>query len=467
MTGSAVIGGKYELVRQLGMGVLGSVWEAAERSSGAHVALKLMSCPSDALCERILDEARIAKDVSYPSLVAIVDVGEAQERQPYVAMELCLGETLADRLAREKKLGQKLVAEIGRNIAGALTTAHNARLVHGDLRPANIFLVGEPGTNEPIVKVLDLWMARSLGPEHADMLVVTAPGYRAPEQVASRQTPDVRSDLWTLGVLLFEMATGRSPYGEAKRRADVDEAILRAPIPRLSSLAPDLDPALDEIVSRCLERDRDKRIGSAMVVTHMLNAIAMPKTPAPQPVGASKLGSTSGARGRLLGSATEVVAQPEAPRGQLGTLVMAPEDPLPPIRATRDSGPASDPSAGPLGTMVMSPGSGPSLPSPRSEPSLLSHAAPSPPREQLATQVLAESFDLPTREPVAPRQAAHPHAQPHAPQPGLSTLMSARTPQATSPALPVGPTDAQRILIIAVVVSILVLVALVVVFVVL
>lgn len=462
MGAGGLIGGKYDLVRQLGTGVLGSVWEAEEPTAGARVALKLMSCPTDELCERILDEARLAQSVVFPSLVKILAVGEAREREPFVAMELLSGETLAERLAREGKLPPRLAAQIGRDIAGALSTAHAARLVHGDLRPANIFLAGEPGTPTPTVKVFDLWMARALGPEVAEAMGLDSPLYKSPEQLSGGKAPDVRSDLWSLGVLLFEMVAGKNPFGAGRRKpSEIAEAVATAPLEKLSALVPDVDAALEEIVSRCLERERDKRIGSTMVVTHMLDSIAEPSAKkAPAGKGSS---SSSGSSPVALASATELFVMP--PRGQLGTLVMDPGGP-PPSSGPLSPQPAA-PVSGPLGTMVMGPGSGPSvpLPGPRPEASGQS-SAPSPsPREQLATQVFPEGYEPSGSFSAAPGLATTPPPPngnaPHAPAPQLSTLTSARGRQLTETALhpsPSAATSGQRAIMIAVVVGAVLLV---------
>jgi serine/threonine protein kinase len=437
------IGGKYELVRQIGTGVLGGVWEAEGPGSAEHVAVKLMSCPTEELVGRILDEARNARDVAHPNLVKILDVGEMRASEPFVVMELLSGETLSDRLARERRLVPELAARIGREIALALTAAHGARLVHGDLKPSNVFLCGEPGTSEPMVKLLDLWVARCIDPELADTLGLSAPWYKSPEQIATRQSTDMRMDLWALGVVLFEMLAGQRPWGGAKETAI--EQIKAGAIPRISSIVSEIDPALEEMVARCLERERDKRIGSAMVFSHMLEVFAGPARSAAPRANATGAGAQEGGTPALLQS-------DPGPRGQLGTLVMdgPASEPIP-------SAPTpSAPFSGPLGTMVMGPGPQPPSPA-RHEP------RPPEPRAPELTQVMDDGETEPygktmQLDPI-PLQAIAPMA----PTPGRVTMVSPRAPSPTY--VEATPHESRTIVIAMLVAGVVVLIGLVVLFV--
>ncbi|MDI3288638.1 serine/threonine-protein kinase [Polyangium sp. 15x6] len=444
MSGGELIGDRYGLVRQIGTGALGAVWEAEDHTASRHVALKLLSIPNQEVGRRLGEEARAAQAAKHPTLVTILDVGETGGGEPFVAMELLSGETLADRLARERTLPPPLAAQIGRDIASALTIAHAARLVHGDLRPANVFLHGEPGTDAPIVKLLDLWVARAVPAVVAETLGLGSPSYRSPEQLAAPESFDVRTDLWSLGVVLFEMLAGQRPFEGG--RADITARITSGPVPRISQLASAVDPALEEIVARCMERERDKRIGSAMVVAHMLEVFAAAgRKPSLSPPAASAPGPAKIHDENTNGAAHAPVLEELPMRGQLGTLVMAesaPSGPAPLLRSSPASGsfPAPSSSAGPLGTLLMAPPSSSS--SPRAEESTRRPRAAyvPPPRashDSEPTQVYIEPSGV-FAPPPMPMAGAHivdepTEPPPTAPPPGAAapTLFSARQQQMT------------------------------------
>jgi len=447
------IGDRYGLVRQIGSGALGPVWEAEDTATGARVAVKVLSLPPREVGEKLAAEARAAQNASHATLVSILDVGTSRSGEPFVAMELLGGETLADRLARERSLVPHLAAQIGRDIALALTTAHAARLVHGDVRPANVFLQGDPGTEDPQVKLLDLWVARAIPAEVADSLGLSAPSYRSPEQLEAPELLDVRSDLWSLGVVLFEMLAGQRPFEGS--RTDVTSKITSGPVPRVTQYVSAVDPALEEIVARCMERERDKRIGSAMVVSHMLEVFAAAGRKAADEQRARELEEEEedGIATLHMDSSSAIM-----PRGQLGTLVMAESAPDLPL-------PSSSSKAGPLGTLVMSPGEPEPPPRRRLERPDLTPLPRDPEPTQVFVDETASGFGVPP--PMATAEA-HANRPPHA---AFATMQSARQPQMTvtemhpQPAAPAAGFDNGKVLAIAVGVAIVVLIGLFVVFV--
>ena len=264
--------GKFRLVREIGTGAMASVWEAVEESTSRRVAIKLMNNGTDDLRQRFFREARICESLSHRNIVDVYEVGETEQGQPFLVMQLLSGVTLAQLITQHGRLPAPIAAQIARDIAQALATAHGANIVHRDLKPANVFLHQETPEHGVVVKVLDFGVAKDLG--KTDALSTTpggllgSPGYMSPEQAQARRDVDARADIWALGVVLFEMLVGNRPF--QGRMASILTGILTQPIPRISVFMPDIDPGLDEIVAQCMERDRERRIASATLVSQRL-----------------------------------------------------------------------------------------------------------------------------------------------------------------------------------------------------
>ncbi len=274
----STVGKKYRLVRPIGAGTMGTVWAAEEIGSLRGVALKLLAKPTPELRQRFLREARLSARLSHPNIVRLLDVSETDEGEPFLVLELLSGESLDDMLKNKRRIEPVVAARIARDIANALEAAHQAKIVHRDLKPANVFLHHEPGAAEGsfVVKVLDFGIAKSLGSldeTQATMtgMVVGSPGYMSPEQLAQRGELDPRTDLWSLGVLLYELLAGVRPFMGPMQ--EVVRQVLIAPIPPLSSRVRDVPPELEDIVMRCLERDRDKRIATAAELMALLTPL--------------------------------------------------------------------------------------------------------------------------------------------------------------------------------------------------
>jgi tetratricopeptide (TPR) repeat protein len=244
--------GRFELVRELGRGGFGVVWEARDTELGRSVAFKAVraSGPGDAHRERLLREAEAAARLSHPNIVTIHDLGRT-EHGPYLVLELLRGVSLAERLAR----GPAPVAEavrVGVEVARALAHAHAMGVIHRDLKPGNVFLC-EDGR----VKVLDFGLARVFG---AAAAAGGTPGYMAPEQWR-REPEDERTDLFALGVLLHRLLAGALPFGEGRPEAPARPLEL-----------PDA-PALAGLVGRLLELEPAGRPRHAGEVASALVAI--------------------------------------------------------------------------------------------------------------------------------------------------------------------------------------------------
>jgi serine/threonine-protein kinase len=252
-----VIGDKYRLVRRLDEGGMGEVWVAHHTDLDVHLAVKLVRhelATADA-ARRLLEEARIVARLSHPAIVRVTDVGRTEARDPFIIMELLHGECLADRLYRSGPLDEIEAVRMLLPVADALAQAHESGVVHRDLKPDNIFLAEFSGSRlQP--KVIDFGIALSDREASARLTgagaVVGSPGYMAPEQARGLSDVDARCDVWSLCVVLYEVISGSTPFGDEGYNATLRAIVDREPVP-LTGLV-DCDPALWAIVRRGLRK---------------------------------------------------------------------------------------------------------------------------------------------------------------------------------------------------------------------
>ncbi|WP_151773504.1 protein kinase domain-containing protein [Streptomyces abyssomicinicus] len=293
-----VLADRYRLVRLLGQGGMGEVWEGRDEVLGRAVAVKVISVlagggsAADEARARFLREARITAALQHPHIVTVHDLGTATTAEgstPFLVMELLRGEGL-EAAVRRGPVGGADAARWGGQICEALAEAHAAGVMHRDIKPANLFV-----ETSGRVKVLDFGIARAADPAAADgrltrtgLLVGTA-AYMAPEQ--ARGHPEQASDLYAVGCVLFELRTGRLPFTAPDALGFLTAHLNDAP-PAPSSVAPDVSPAWDRLILRLLAKDPRARYGSAGELADALRELDGPPAaaapvPSPRPGGAS------------------------------------------------------------------------------------------------------------------------------------------------------------------------------------
>jgi serine/threonine protein kinase len=260
--------GQYRLLRPLGAGGMGIVYEAEDEWLHRRVALKILrtDLPAEQIArERFLREARAMAAIENDHVVTIYGVGEVGGR-PYMAMQLLTGESLESRLDRERILAAAEAARIGREVALGLAAAHVKGLVHRDIKPGNIWL--EAGTGR--VKLLDFGLALVRDSVHLTHsgLVIGTPAYMSPEQVRA-ELLDGRSDLFSLGVVLYLALTGERPFAGADALAIMRSLELHYPA-RVNVKRPDVPAALSNLVMELLAKDPKDRPASAALVAERL-----------------------------------------------------------------------------------------------------------------------------------------------------------------------------------------------------
>jgi serine/threonine protein kinase len=272
-----VLAGRYRLIRPIAKGGMAEVWEGRDEILSRPVAVKVLQphlATDSTFVERFRREAISAARLTHPGVVATFDTG-TDAGTAWIVMELIRGDTLRHLLNARGPMDPAMAIDVAGQIADALAHAHRAGLVHRDVKPANILLVEEDGS--PRAKVTDFGIAKATeGLGGLDLtrtgIVLGTPKYLSPEQVEGHE-PDARADLYSLGVVLFEMLTGRPPF---EGPTDMATAIahVRQDAPRVSSLRPGIPPGLDDVVAHLLAKDPAARIPSATALRAALNALS-------------------------------------------------------------------------------------------------------------------------------------------------------------------------------------------------
>jgi eukaryotic-like serine/threonine-protein kinase len=252
--------GRYEVVGELGRGAMGVVYKARDPQIDRLVALKTVSLQGqeperdEEFRQRFFVEAQAAGRLHHPGIVAIFDAGEDPEtHNPYIVLEYVAGESLSRMLSREKKLPPAKALRLAEEIATALDYAHEQGVVHRDIKPANILITEDGHAKIADLGIAKLNLAQFTLPGH----VLGTPAFMAPEQL-SGEGADGRSDLFSLGVILYAMVTGHSPFHGNSATTVCFKVVNREPVPA-SALDLDLPRALDAVISRAIAKDPNAR----------------------------------------------------------------------------------------------------------------------------------------------------------------------------------------------------------------
>ena len=273
-----VVAGRYELVRRIAAGGMAVVHEARHRWTHRHVALKIMS-PQDSrdagLRARFLREARTAARLTHPNVVAVLDMGEAEDGSLFIIYELLVGQSLAALREERGSMSAHEAFAMLSPVMEALSHAHELGIVHRDVKPANIVLAEAPGSSR-VPKLVDFGVAKELQSATLNRLtqsgmVVGTPYYMSPEQISGDVTLDGRADVWSMAVTLYEVTAGRRPFDGAGVPQLLGSILDGAPTP-LHEAVPGTPASLHEVLMRCFRTDRDERVGSMRELQQAIRA---------------------------------------------------------------------------------------------------------------------------------------------------------------------------------------------------
>ena len=270
-----IIGDKYKVIRQLGEGAMGEVYEAENTWTRRRVAIKVLRrdiAKNPGLIDRFLQEGRSTTMISHPNIIDVLDMGkDLRDGSLYMVQEFLTGIRLDQLLSKQKSLPLRDTLDIAIPIMGGLVEAHKRSVVHRDIKPENIILA-RSGQGKVIPKLIDFGISklRNENRRHTSPgMLMGTPQYMAPEQVRASDQIDERVDIWAVGTLLYEMLSGRCPF-EAKGLTDLFSKICGGRATPLSDVAPDVPRGLEAIIHEALQREADHRHASMQA---MLTAI--------------------------------------------------------------------------------------------------------------------------------------------------------------------------------------------------
>jgi len=333
--------GNYRILSLLGQGGMGAVYLAEHPEIGRKVAIKVLHNGFDRdtqVLGRFLNEARAANAIRHPNLIEILDSGTTEDGTPYLVMEFLEGESVAARIRRQGRLPLDQLFEFSQQIASAVGAAHRKGIIHRDLKPENLFIVNLPEVEREFIKVLDFGIAKlqvatpgSSVKTNSGMLIGT-PVYMSPEQCRATKELDARSDIYSLGIILHEMAVGRPPFF-SEGFGELVVMHINMPPPPLRSIDPSISAALEALVLTCLAKSPNDRYASMLDLLAALKEVSgvayvSHRLSAPAPVNDTLPASGTtpyGNRVRPVEFMTPV--SPTAPPGPAPAITMPPVQP--------------------------------------------------------------------------------------------------------------------------------------------
>jgi hypothetical protein len=302
-----ILAGRYRIIGPLGRGGMGDVYRADDLKLDQAVALKFLDrsrAESSAWLRQYENEVRLARKVTHPNVMRVYDISEA-EGEVFISMEYVDGEDLASLLRRIGRLTGDKASQIARQLCAGLGAAHDQGVLHRDLKPANVMIDGQGR-----VRIADFGIAALACHAGQTGALVGTPGFMAPELFAGA-APSVRSDLYSLGIVLYETVTGKQPFAGSPTRSRAHDTTVIRP----STVVPQIDAALERVILQCLEHDPGRRPDSAYAVAAALPggdalalALAAGETPSPSMVAAAGAEGTLHARVAIGCLAVAVVA---------------------------------------------------------------------------------------------------------------------------------------------------------------
>jgi serine/threonine protein kinase len=320
----SVINGKYRLLRVLGDGGMGSVYDALHLALGTRVAVKVLHpelARRTGLVERFLQEARVAAQIRSPHVVQVTDVDRTPDGYAYIVMELLEGEPLSSVLDRQRKLSVTIACAYTTQILQALEAAHALGVIHRDLKPENVFVTFAGG--RPVLKLIDFGIAKARPADQQQKrltvagVVMGTAEYMAPEQARSADAVDARADLYAVGVILYEMIAGARPVGGTDARI-IALKVERGEVIPLLQVAPDTPREVAGLVHRAMAPRPEMRFSTATEMRLAVEAGATGKRPSTAAMtGARGAGSTLELTGHVGATpAPSAVAQPQPASSQ-------------------------------------------------------------------------------------------------------------------------------------------------------